>query len=369
MQRTLLGKDERAQPGHGGETASNRSPAARPTGGGRFDWAMILLSAWFLGGVFLDGWAHNHIPELESFFTPWHAVLYSGYAAVAGFLIAALLRHRRQGFAWRQALPAGYELSLSGVVIFLVGGIGDMLWHELFGIEADVEALVSPTHLILAVGGSLMMGGPFFAAWRRPHTQTQTVGWRTDLPALLSLTFLLSVWTFMTQFAHPLVDPWAAIGFRPPAPSRQAAYLRQALGVASILLQSGLSMGLVLLAVLRWRLPFGSLTLVFGLNALLMSFMQDQYRFIPGAVVAGLAADLLLRWLRPSAVRSAALRLFAGGVPVVFYGMYFVTLIVTSGVEWAVHLWAGSVALAGIAGWLLSYLIAPPVQVSSREVS
>lgn len=191
----------------------------------------------------------------------------------------------------------------------------------------------------------------------------------TGLPVVLSLTFLFSGWTFMTQFAHPLVDAWAATGFRPPASSRHVAYLRQALGVASILLQTGLLMGLVLSVVLRWRLPFGSLSLLFGLNALLMSFMQDQYRFIPSAVAAGLAADLLLRWLRPSVVRSVALRLFAASVPVIFYAAYFAMLIVTSGVEWAVHLVAGSVVLAGIVGWLLSCAMVPPMQMLNREVS
>lgn len=369
MQRLSSGQQGRTPPSHGGATAFSRLPTEPPLIDGRFDWTVVFLSAWFVAGVFLDGWAHNHVPELESFFTPWHAVFYSGYAAVSGFLITAVMRHRRQGFGWRQALPAGYELSLLGVGIFLVGGIGDMVWHELFGIEVDVEALVSPTHLILAVGGSLIMGGPFFAAWQRSDIQSSTLGWKGGLPVVLSLTFVLSAWTFMTQFAHPLVDPWAAIGFRAPASSRHVTYLRQASGVAGILLQTGLSMGLVLLAALRWRLPFGSLSLVFGLNALFMSFMHDQYRFIPGATVAGLAADFLLRWLRPSAVRSTALRLFASGVPIVFYGVYFATLLVTSGIEWRVHLAAGSVVLAGIVGWLLSYLIVPPFQPSGREVS
>ncbi len=136
MQRILSGQQGRTLPGHGGATAFRRLPTERPLIDGRFDWTMVFLSAWFVAGVFLDGWAHNHVPELESFFTPWHAVFYSGYAAVSGFLLTALLRHRRQGFGWRQALPVGYELSLWGVGIFLIGGIGDMVWHELFGIEA-----------------------------------------------------------------------------------------------------------------------------------------------------------------------------------------------------------------------------------------
>ena len=47
--------------------------AKQAIGGSGYDWTVVLLSVWFVGGLILDGWAHNHIPELESFFTPWHA--------------------------------------------------------------------------------------------------------------------------------------------------------------------------------------------------------------------------------------------------------------------------------------------------------
>ncbi len=344
---------------------ADRSPKRPPLiGGWGFDWAVIVLSAWFLAGVFLDGWAHNHIRELESFFTPWHAVFYSGFLAVASFLVAILLRNHQRGYAWRQALPPGYELSLLGVLIFVAGGIGDMIWHVLFGIEKDVEGLLSPTHITLAIGGTLIFGGPFRAGWRRSGVGAQAEGWAAQLPQLLALTFVLSLWTFMTQFIHPLVDPWAALGFRPRA--QNVTFFRQALGIASILFQTGLLMGLVFLAMERWILPLGGLTLVFTLNAMLMSFMHDQYRFIPVAAGAGVVADLLLRWLKPSATRPMALRLFAFGVPAVYYCLYFLLLLVTEGLGWSVHLWAGSIVLAGIVGWLLSYILVPPAQPSER---
>lgn len=334
-------------------------------GGSGYDWTVVLLSFWFLAGVILDGWAHNHIPELESFFTPWHAVFYSGFLAVAGFLMATLVRNHAKGYPWRRAMPPGYELSCLGVLIFMVGGVGDLIWHEIFGVEVGIEALLSPTHLTLALGGSLMLSGPFRARWRRPSDQDDRIGrWVDLLPPLLSLTFLLSTWTFMTQHVHPLVDTWAAAGFRPR--SQNVPALRQSLGVVSILFQAGVLMGLVLLTVLRWRLPLGSLTLVFALNAALMSFMRDQYRLIPAAALAGFAADLLLRWLRPSTVRSGALRLFAFAVPTINYTLYFAVLIVTQGLDWSVHLWTGSIVLAGVVGLLLSYLLIPPAQDSPR---
>jgi hypothetical protein len=89
------------------------------SGGSGYDWTVVLLSGWFVGGLFLDGWAHHHIPELESFFTPWHAVFYTGFLAVAGFLMATLVRNHAKGYPWRHAMPPGYELAVMGVLIFM----------------------------------------------------------------------------------------------------------------------------------------------------------------------------------------------------------------------------------------------------------
>ena len=60
-------------------------PAAvkRPFAGGLgFDWAMVVLCSWVLVGGCLDARAHLH-GLVETFFTPWHAVLYAGFLAVA----------------------------------------------------------------------------------------------------------------------------------------------------------------------------------------------------------------------------------------------------------------------------------------------
>src|SRR5579884_3103489 len=69
---------------------------AQPISSRRFDWIMVVVSIWWLGGLFIDGWAHSNIPQLETFFTPWHAVLYSGYLAVATTLIAKIVLNLRQ---------------------------------------------------------------------------------------------------------------------------------------------------------------------------------------------------------------------------------------------------------------------------------
>ncbi len=61
------------------------------------DWIFMLSSCWLIGGLYLDGWAHLHFPELETFFTPWHGVLYSGFLVNAIGLLTALIGLHVQG--------------------------------------------------------------------------------------------------------------------------------------------------------------------------------------------------------------------------------------------------------------------------------
>lgn len=350
----------------------------------RFDWIMVVVSIWWLGGLFIDGWAHSTIPQLETFFTPWHAVLYSGYLAVAITLLAksfqqmrpangaadgkapSLATFLREGLSGQhlvQAIPPGYALSALGIGIFLLSGIGDMTWHLLFGIERGTEALLSPTHLGLALGAGLALSGPLRAAWRRTGDPPS---WRQLGPAICSLTFLYSLLTFLTVYAYPLVTPWPII----PSGTSPAR------GITGILLQTGVLMSIMLLALRRWRLPPGTFTFLLAANGTLMVAFAPRAALIsiPTTLLAGIAADLLYRWLQPSLKQPTSVRLFAFLVPALFYIFYFADLatvgptLLHSGITWTVPFWAGTPVIAGLAGFLLSYVMIPPVQpVEEKE--
>lgn len=329
-------------------TTTPQTPSITRFSTARFGRAYVGLCSWLIGGVYLDGWAHNH-HQVESFFTPWHGVLYSGFFAVFAFLLIAVVRERRDGATWRRSLPVGYGTSLVGGFVFFCGGFLDLIWHQLFGIEANVEALLSPTHLILALGVFLLVTGPLRAAWIRPSGAT------APWTALLSLTYALALLAFFTQFAHPQVITWAD-RFNGLGDDSQA----QALGIGGILVQAGLLTGFILFALRRWQLPPGAVTLVAGLSSLAICAERDTYVLVPAAVAAGLVADALLLALRPSVQRTLSLRVFSAALPVAFYGFYFLALQLTRGVGWTIHLWLGSIVMAGCIGLLLSYLGAPP---------
>jgi len=327
--------------------------AAGSRSGARFDWAATALAAIFTGGVFLDGWAHTHGRVDDTFFTPWHAVLYAGFLATALLLVGrAAWGVARYGLAWRRATPAGYGLALVGVACWVVGGPFDALWHDAFGFEADVEALMSPAHALLALGFGLMASGPLRAALQRPPQGA----WR-EMPMVLSLTFVVSILTFFTQIAHPIPNLWGAR--RGPA-----SHALTELGIAGSLLSAAILTAPLLLLLRHGRLPVGSTAIVVGLNAFAMGFLYDQGRYprlvVAATVVGALALDLLRAVMRPEVSRPRAFRTFACALPAGLTVAYFVALAASTGIAWSTHLWVGVSVFAGVVGWLLSYLILPP---------
>lgn len=332
---------------------------ARPLGGVGFDWVMALIFSWPLIGAYSDAWAHNHLP-IDKFFTPWHGILYSGFlaAGITMFVVPAINMGR--GVAWRQALPVGYGLSFVGVLIVFVGGPGDLLWHTVFGFEKNLDAAFSPTHLLIAVAIGLIVSGPLRAAWHRDTGRAPRFS--ALLPGLISLACMLSTITLISQFAHPFFYTWAAVGDQTANPDTG-----RMIGALDILFQTGILMGVLLVALRRWSLPFGALTLVFTINVVALSLMRDHYYLIPGAVLTGLVADALIRFLRPSAANTLALRLFAFAVPVVWLLFYFGALMLNTGVWWSIHMWLGVTAWAGVTGLLLSFVAVPPVLPASAS--
>ena len=81
----------------------------RPRASRRADVVMTVLSVWFVLGLFLDAYAHADAPELETFFTPWHAVFYSGFAATGGWVLWTVWRHVERG---RRGDDTGFPCSL-----------------------------------------------------------------------------------------------------------------------------------------------------------------------------------------------------------------------------------------------------------------
>ena len=84
-----------------------------PAGSLGFDLVVALLSSVFIVGLFLDGWAHNNIPDLiETFFTPYHALLYGGAIQTAGMVTKKENRKQTVSDWMHQTRPPTWALVL-----------------------------------------------------------------------------------------------------------------------------------------------------------------------------------------------------------------------------------------------------------------
>src|SRR5579884_2441801 len=202
--------DERALRSSGGIGAKVRpaparrawSAAARPAGSLAHTWLMIALTGWGVFASYFDGWAHNR-NKADTFFTIWHADLYGALLVVAIATALTVLYYHRKGYDWPAALPPGYGFIVIGIWAFALGGCADLIWHTIFGIENGAEALVSPTHFLLAGGGTLIILAPFVWAWQRSDAVVPAPRWMDTLLLSIPLAYLLSMLTFMTQFYNP----------------------------------------------------------------------------------------------------------------------------------------------------------------------
>ena len=321
---------------------------------------MALISCAIVFGLFIDGWAHNHDKVDDSFFTPWHALLYGAVALAGLALIVTHFRNVNRGYRWSRALPAGYALSLVGFFAFGMAGVADMIWHETFGFEEGIEALVSPSHLVLALTGILIISGPIRAMWPRPANDH----WRQLMPVILASTCLVSIFTFFTSFTAVTPEMVLLVGPRPDSHA-----LHDVAGILSFVMHSSILVGAVLFMTRRWRLPFGVFTLMFVVNSLLMVWMRiehtEEFLFAISAAAAGLLADYLLSGDKPADTRR--LRIASVLIPFVYSlgAMIIVQILGTTvwseaGLWWLIHMWLGVPVLAGAFGYGLGLLLRAP---------
>src|SRR6266566_3590952 len=86
---------------------TSATPRDFPRSSVRFDWIVVLLEAWWVGGLFVDGWAHEHGKVDQSFFTPWHAILYSGFFCQFPVLCQRRVEQSHQRLPLEPQCPAG----------------------------------------------------------------------------------------------------------------------------------------------------------------------------------------------------------------------------------------------------------------------
>ncbi len=312
--------------------------------------AIAFFGTWMVGGLFLDGWAHQ-AEKPETFFSPWHFILYSGFgAAVAYFTFRERILKKR---------TEGDRLTIVGLVVFIAGAIGDGAWHEVFGIEVDLEALLSPTHLALMIGGLLMLGIAY-----RKESATAPRAERGDYSLVVTMTLAAAVTMFFTQYFN-------VFAFSGVWPTQGGNDIWEVHAVGSVFVMNAIVLGLVFLIVRDWTPPRWTFTFAFGALGAGMVLLQGPsdgpLLNIVAAAAAGFVTDLLVVRLRPSRERVRASRAFSALVPLTTWLLWFASLHLQDGVHWAAELWTGTIILAVLEGVGLGLLAFPVRSPSLRS--
>jgi hypothetical protein len=355
---------------------AERTSATIPSATWRADLLTCVLSGWLVTGAFLDGWAHNTRANLETFFTPWHAVLYSGFAVSAGWIGWMLMPGVRAGVGLRRAMPAGYGWAVVGLLLFCLSGVGDLLWHELFGVEQDVASLLSPTHLGLVCGALLMVTAPWRSARANRALGDGRAGFGRLFPAVLSLALAGSGVAFILQEWHPVKVNQISAGMHQDLVLRygprfwEVSDFQIRAGVASFILASVFLFGPLLLLLRSWPLPGGAVVLAIGVQCVLVQGLTgfDDPGLAVLGVVGAAAVEGLARLIRPDPQDHRRLRLFFLLAPPLFWGVYVVGILSADHhLGWKAEVWGGSLVWTGLVMLGLAVLSTLPPQALPRD--
>ena len=326
----------------------------------------VAAGVWMLVGLFLDGLAHIELRP-DTFFTPWHAVLYTGFGAAVTSGVVPVLRRRTTVQSWRSAIPPGHAWSLIGIATFGAAAILDLVWHETIGFEVSNEALLSPSHLVLMVGGVLALSGPIRTGWQRLD---QSGSFRSWLPLTGSLALVSGIAVFFTSYASAFGRDSAASYPSTDTHTHELAefnevafeQLRELWGLAGILVSTVVVVVPLLLLVRRATPPFGAITFLYvALGAILPALGEfRQGLTVITTAAAGFVADLTMQRTRyvVAAAGVAAFGIWCG---------YFASLAARGKLEWSPALWAGSIVLATLVAVTLGYVSSPAIAPNRRS--
>ncbi len=332
-----------------------------------FDAIVVLLSLGIVVGAYVDAYAHVKIPSkvITDAATAAAAAIAICWFLVTGFLFFSFGRGLAKGRPWNRALPDGYTGSLAAALVFGAALIADSYWPTAAGSNTlGLDLLFTPPHVVEIAAAAVLVSGPLRSAARRGEATASVV-------TLISVSLLLSVFTFATQFVHPLIDPWSSSDPQ-QVPASVDLWVAQNLGVSGILIQATILACTGLLLNSGFRLRPGSLTFVFAINGFLVTITKIHFYLLPVAVAAGLAGDAWLAWTarqqgRPSASLCAVI---AGS----FALADLLAIELTGGTSWNLSLWAGVIIAGSAVCWMIGRLlraglpgapVAAPVQLAA----
>ena len=316
------------------------------------DSVVVVLATWLVLGAYITAYSYVHVPgeTVGWASTAGLTTVTAAWALITIFLFIGWALGLRAGRVWNKALPDGHTGTFAAALVFGAAWIVDeAFWSLAFGRGGlGLEQLFTPPHLVEMAAAAVIVSGPLRAAARRGETTASPI-------TLTSSALLLSSLTFVTQFIHPLIDPWAAADYE-FRPSSATIWIGENIGLASLLVQSAILAGTALLLNSAFKLRPGSMTFVFTLNGVLVTITKGNFYLLPVPILTGIAADAWIVWsARRPGRPSASLCAVIGGT---FTGTYMLEIAMRDGgTTWTPSLVLGAIIGATMLNWMMGRLL------------
>ncbi|HEX7140997.1 MAG TPA: hypothetical protein VF222_00810 [Nitrososphaeraceae archaeon] len=141
----------------------------------------------------------------DSFFTPSHAMLYTGIGLIAISAGVGSYLLNRKKIKQYNSISRSFKLLIIGSFLSLIAGPLDYLWHQSFGLDG----LLSPTHMTLATGMLINSVAVFIGLY---GVMNNISHWK-NLPKIFLIPCLSSLWLTSIWYVFILVLPFSESDF------------------------------------------------------------------------------------------------------------------------------------------------------------
>ena len=315
----------------------------------------VLLLCTLVTTVGLAGDIARHLlDDVENlqgdFLSGWHLVLYGGVASVGAWIAVGALR---RGPAFVGSVPT----TTAGFLVLTVGGLVDSVWHEAFGTEQAVEALVSPPHLIVFAGLVLLLTSPLALLWPRPVNRLGPVA---SAAAVVSVVSALLVASLFTGFLSPMAGGLSLqAGYVEPLVGESMQDYDQVRGLGVVLWSPVLVLTGFVVLLGRFRVTPG--LLVAGMSVLgvppVVLAGDHALPVLVGFAAAGVVLEAGVAVFARPTLAPVGASLVAAAVGATLWTGTFVALRVESRLQWSETMVGGSIMLAAMAGAAVAVVV------------
>lgn len=278
----------------------------------------------------------------NDFLSGWHLVLYGGVASVGAFIGLGAIR---RGPSYVGSVGTG----AIGFILLGLGGAADATWHEVFGAEAAVEALVSPPHLLVFAGLSFLLTAPVVVLWQRPGFRFGLV---PSVAVVVSVISMVLVTSLFTGYLSPLSGGLSLqVGYIEPLVGESSQDYDTVRGLGIVVWTSAVLAAAFSVTLMRFRLVPGVVFAGFVALAIPPLVVGEGTATRPlsvGFLVAGLVLELVAAGLSRPVLGRIGVCVAVAAMTSSLWAATFFTLSLDGRLAWEEALWGGAIMIAGL---------------------